>query len=225
MDTARRRPWIEWIHTALVQGDHVRDFVKWDDQPASAAAAVESMLRAYRMMTAEPTGPVYVCLDAALQEDPLPRDVAVPHDIARWVAQSPLQADPDGLRTAARWLAESRRPVILVDRVGRSQLAVDALRALAEQLHAPVVDLGSRFNFPSSHPLESTAVAAELLGDSDLIFAVDVVDLWGSLQASAGQHRPAGFAPSAESGSFRSRWAICWRTAGRPTTSACSPSI
>ena len=27
----------------------------------------ESVLRAYRLMTAEPTGPVYVCLDAALQ--------------------------------------------------------------------------------------------------------------------------------------------------------------
>ncbi|MBV9168722.1 MAG: thiamine pyrophosphate-binding protein [Chloroflexi bacterium] len=198
MDSARRRPWIEWIHTALVQGDHVRDFVKWDDQPASAAAAVESMLRAYRLMTSEPTGPVYVCLDAALQEDPLPRDVTVPRDVERWIKQSPLQADPDGLRTAARWLSESRRPVILADRVGRSQDAVDALRAIAEQLRAPVVDLGSRFNFPSSHPLESTAIAEELLREADLILAVDVVDLWGALQASAGRHRPAGYAPSSE---------------------------
>jgi benzoylformate decarboxylase/acetolactate synthase-1/2/3 large subunit len=66
MDSTRRRPWIEWIHTALVQGNHVRDFVKWDDQPANAAGVAESILRAYRLMTAEPTGPVYVCLDAAL---------------------------------------------------------------------------------------------------------------------------------------------------------------
>ncbi|MEE9143447.1 MAG: thiamine pyrophosphate-binding protein, partial [Candidatus Binatia bacterium] len=28
MDTARRRPWIDWVHTALVQGTLVRDFVK-----------------------------------------------------------------------------------------------------------------------------------------------------------------------------------------------------
>src|ERR687883_684239 len=58
VDSTRRRPWIEWIHTALVQGTHVREFVKFDDQPANAAGVVESILRAYRLMTSEPTGPV-----------------------------------------------------------------------------------------------------------------------------------------------------------------------
>ena len=28
MDITKRRPWIDWIHTALVQGNLVRDFVK-----------------------------------------------------------------------------------------------------------------------------------------------------------------------------------------------------
>src|SRR6202011_4988250 len=172
MDSTRRRPWIEWIHTALVQGNHVRDFVKFDDQPASAAGLAESILRAYRLMAAEPTGPVYVCLDAALQEDPLPRDVSVPNDLERWIQQAPVQADPDGLRTAAQWLAQSRRPVILADTVGRSKSGIDALLALAERLDAPVVDLGSRFNFPSTHPLEATERRAQLLADADVVFAV-----------------------------------------------------
>src|SRR5438477_1581418 len=120
MDSMRRRPWIEWIHTALVQGNHVRDFVKFDDQPANAAGLAEAILRAYRLMMAEPSGPVYVCLDAALQEDPLPKGVSMPADLQRWVRQAPLQAASDGLRTAAEWLSESRRPVILADTVGRS---------------------------------------------------------------------------------------------------------
>jgi acetolactate synthase I/II/III large subunit len=192
MDSNRRRPWIEWIHTALVQGNHVRDFVKWDDQPASAAAAVESVFRAYQLMSAEPTGPVYVCLDAALQEDPLPRGVAVPADPERWIHQASVQADPDGLRTAAGWLSQSRRPVFLADTVGRSKTGTDALRALAERLSAPVVDLGSRFNFPSTHPLEATERREALLEAADVIFAVDVGDLWGAL------HGARGFAPSAE---------------------------
>lgn len=198
MDSTRRRPWIEWIHTALVQGNHVRDFVKWDDQPASAAGAAESILRAYRLMMAEPTGPVYVCLDAALQEDPLPKGVSAPADVERWIQPAPLNADPVGLRTAAEWLSQSRRPVILADTVGRSNAGADALRALAEGLEAPVVDLGSRFNFPSEHPLEATERREELLKDADVILAVDVVDLWGALQSNAGRHRPAGFAPSAD---------------------------
>jgi thiamine pyrophosphate-dependent acetolactate synthase large subunit-like protein len=198
MDSTRRRPWIEWIHTALVQGNHVRDIVKFDDQPASAAALVESLLRAYRLMSAEPCGPVYVCLDAAIQEDPLPNGVSVPADLERWINQSPVQADPAGLQTAADWLSQSERPVILADTVGRTQQGADALRGLAERLNAPVVDLGSRYNFPSDHPLEATDRREELLREADVVLAVDVVDLWGALQSNAARFRPAGFAPSAD---------------------------
>src|ERR1700736_3591786 len=68
VDAAKRRPWIDWIHTAQDQGALVRNFTKWDDQPASVAAAAESLLRAYRMAMTPPRGPVYICLDAALQE-------------------------------------------------------------------------------------------------------------------------------------------------------------
>jgi acetolactate synthase I/II/III large subunit len=198
MDSSRRRPWIEWIHTALVQGNHVRDIVKFDDQPASAAALVESLLRAYRLMSAEPCGPVYVCLDAAIQEDPLPRGLSVPADLSRWITQAPVQADPAGLKTAGEWLSNSERPVIIADTVGRSLEGAEALRQLAERLNAPVVDLGSRYNFPSEHPLEATERREELLREADVILAVDVVDLWGALQANAARHRPAGYAPSSE---------------------------
>ena len=141
---------------------------------------------------------MYVCLDAALQEDPLPKGVAMPTDVERWVRQAPVNADPEGLRTASEWLSRSRRPVILADTVGRSSAGTDALRTLAETLYAPVIDLGTRFNFPSEHRLEATERREELLREADLILAVDVVDLWGSLQANAARHRPAGFAPSAE---------------------------
>ena len=47
MDTANRRPWIDWVHTAQVQGNLVRDFVKWDDQPGSVEAVPDSFIRAY----------------------------------------------------------------------------------------------------------------------------------------------------------------------------------
>jgi benzoylformate decarboxylase/acetolactate synthase-1/2/3 large subunit len=67
MDAARRRPWIDWIHTALVQGTQVRDYVKLDDQPASVAAIPEALLRCWRLARTEPQGPVYLCLDAGLQ--------------------------------------------------------------------------------------------------------------------------------------------------------------
>ncbi|HTD47423.1 MAG TPA: thiamine pyrophosphate-binding protein, partial [bacterium] len=70
MAVEQRRPWIDWIHTALVQGQAVRDFVKWDDQPASLASIPEAIIRGYRIAMTEPRGPVYLCFDAALQEMP-----------------------------------------------------------------------------------------------------------------------------------------------------------
>src|SRR5262245_65139664 len=34
-DAAKRRPWIDWIHTASDQGALVRGYTKWDNQPGS----------------------------------------------------------------------------------------------------------------------------------------------------------------------------------------------
>ncbi len=48
MDSANRRPWIDWVHTANVQGNLVRDFVKWDDQPAA--------LKQCRILSSAPIG-------------------------------------------------------------------------------------------------------------------------------------------------------------------------
>lgn len=53
VDAATRRPWIEWIHTAQDQGALVRDYTKWDAQPASVPAAAEALYRA-RLITMTP---------------------------------------------------------------------------------------------------------------------------------------------------------------------------
>src|SRR5437667_462394 len=74
-DAARRRPWIDWIHTSSDQGALVRDYTKWDNQPASVPAAYEALLRAAQIANTAPRGPTYVNLDAAVQETkigPLP---------------------------------------------------------------------------------------------------------------------------------------------------------
>src|SRR5882757_8437565 len=78
VDAARRRPWIDWIHTAKDQGALIRNFIKWDDQPASVAAAFEAVYRASLIARTAPCGPVYVCFDAAMQEAPLAKDFPMP---------------------------------------------------------------------------------------------------------------------------------------------------
>src|SRR5205085_6406048 len=126
VDATRRRPWIDWIHTANVQGNLVRDFTKWDDQPASVAAIPESILRAYRIAVTEPAGPVYVCFDVDLQEQEIKDPIALP-DVSRFRPGSPPGPDRAALRRAAELLVGAELPLVFADRLGRNPSAVAAL--------------------------------------------------------------------------------------------------
>src|SRR3954449_2382603 len=59
LDAARRRPWIDWLHTVTDQAALVRPFLKWDDQPLSVDAAVEALLQAHRLTMSSPRAPTY----------------------------------------------------------------------------------------------------------------------------------------------------------------------
>jgi len=83
MSLKGRRPWIDWVHTALVQGNLVRDYVKWDDQPHDPESVPESFIRAYRVAMTEPKGPVYMALDAGWQEAKITEPVLIP-DISKY---------------------------------------------------------------------------------------------------------------------------------------------
>src|SRR3954466_10851584 len=72
VDAAKRRPWIDWIHTARDQGALIRPYTKWDDQPASPAAAREALMRAWQIACTAPRGPVYINLAAGLREGARP---------------------------------------------------------------------------------------------------------------------------------------------------------
>jgi acetolactate synthase-1/2/3 large subunit len=188
MNSKRRRPRIDWIHTALVQGNQVRDYTKWDDQPYSLADVPDSFIRGYRIATTDPMAPVYINYDADIQEDALTSIMDVP-DVRRYSTPAPTQANPEALRRAAEMLVSAQAPLIIADQVGRNPNAVPLLIELAELLAIPVVDKGSRFNFPSVHPLDATDGARELLQKADVILALDVGDLFGSLTTVSKQTR------------------------------------
>src|SRR5260221_129041 len=116
VDATRRRPWIDWIHTARDQAALVRGFVKWDDQPASIGAAFEALLRAKQIAETAPMGPVYVCLDVTLQEEKLAAMPTLP-DPARYRAPPPAHAAPALITEAASKPTAARRPFLLMGRV------------------------------------------------------------------------------------------------------------
>ena len=172
MDETKRRPRIDWIHTALVQGEAVRAYTKWDYQPTVIDGVPESFARAYGVMMTEPRGPIYMCYDAWLQEQPLD------HEVPTGKIQKPpsrMAADPRDLKRVAAMLMKAKRPVILAEFVGRDPEGYAALVTLAETLGAPVYDVGSRLNFPSRHPL-NLSMHKGVFRDADLVLSLDTRD-------------------------------------------------
>jgi thiamine pyrophosphate-dependent acetolactate synthase large subunit-like protein len=178
LDRRRRRPAIDWIHTAQVQAEAVRNFTKWDDQPATVDDFPNSFARAYRIATTEPAGPVYLCYDAGLQEDPLDHAVAM-DEVVGAARPTPVQADPAALARVAELIARAKRPVIVTEFTGRHPEAVPELVGLAEEIAAAVIDLHGRVNIPNRHPLNLSG--GDALKDADLVIALDVGDLHRAL--------------------------------------------
>src|ERR1700676_692869 len=137
MDEGRRRPHIDWTHTALVQGNAIRDFVKWDYQPSAIEGVPESFARAYSVMTTEPRGPVYMCYDAALQEDPLTREIALPPPYAA-ATPAPMAPDPRAIAAIADKLLKADHPLLLAEYVGRRGGGFAQMVELAETAGAAV---------------------------------------------------------------------------------------
>ena len=191
MDATLRRPWIDWIHTAQVQGNLVRDYVKWDDQPASLAAVPESLFRAQRIALTQPYGPVYVCFDSEIQEQAVGPETFIPRiDPAKAQPPRGLQADEDSLEQTVSWLLAAERPVIIADYLGRSAEAVRALTELADLAAVPVIDAGNRQSFLNTHPMDLTGARRALIDDADLVLAFDVYDLAGALTVADRSRQP-----------------------------------
>jgi acetolactate synthase-1/2/3 large subunit len=173
MDSSRRRPWIDWMHTANVQNEAVREYTKWDDHPFSVEAIPESLARGHRIATTEPQGPVYISLDADLQEQRLSE--AQRRVLETDAAPSPLSAEPAALLRLARTLCEGSRPVLVAGSVGRDPGMWPVLVELAELLGAGVIDTNIRHNFPNRHPLNVTGTDA--LSEADVVLMLDVKDV------------------------------------------------
>jgi benzoylformate decarboxylase/acetolactate synthase-1/2/3 large subunit len=167
----RRRAYIDWVHSANTQGGAVREYTKWDYEPSSLASVPGVIERAARIALSEPQGPVYVALDAALQEDPMPDASLRPVPLTLPTRIAP---DPAALADAADRLVAAQRPVIVAGFAGRDPAAFGQLVELAELLGAGVVDTFLRLNFPSSHPL--AAHGTDCLTEADCVLLVDLKD-------------------------------------------------
>ena len=189
VDSDKRRPWIDWIHTTIDQGALIRGYSKWDDQPASPAAAVESIRRAAIIAQTQPCGPVYVNLDAAVQEAPV-ENMPPLEDVSRYRPHPAPEPPRAALEAAVKALASAKNPLILSGRASRNESEWHQRIELAERTGARILtNLKDAASFPSTHPLYAGETGwrlrpslLEFVKQADVIMALDWVDPAGTIQ-------------------------------------------
>jgi acetolactate synthase-1/2/3 large subunit len=187
VDAAIRRP-AEWYHGVQDCAAMVRDYTKWDDQPASLIHFGESAVRAYKIAMMPPMAPVVLVLDAGLQESPPESKTKLP--IPRLTMPAPPQGEMGAVTELARLLVGAENPVLVADRLARTPAAMPLLIELAELLQAAVIDQGARMNFPSMHPLNQSQRAADAIAAADLVLGLEVADFWATVNSLRDQlHR------------------------------------
>lgn len=186
LDADKRRPGTEWYHCVQDPAAIHRDFTKFDDQPVSLQHFAESVMRAYKLATMPPMGPVLITADGDLAEEPV-------HDekklrIPKLTRSIPSQGDSGAVLETAKLLVAAERPVIIADRASRSAEGMKRLIELAEALNAPVIDLGGRFNFSTTHYLCRTDDRRALVGQADVALLLEVADPWGQFNGISDPH-------------------------------------
>lgn len=172
-DGATRRPGVEWFHTSTDVAAIVRGYVKYDSSPTSLQAFGEEIMKAHSLATTPLMGPALVMVDADLAEMPAEKTLPLP----KFVPVRPPVADPAALADVAKLLVNAQNPVIVADKCARTAAGMDLLVQLAELLQIPVLDYGSRMNFPTNHHLYSMDFG--LPRQADVILGLELADLFG----------------------------------------------
>ncbi len=184
-DAAERRGRVEWLHAAQDVAATVRDYTKWDDNPASLTHFGESSVRAYQIAMTAPMMPVVLAADGVLQEGEAPKEFD-------WrIPKLPRISQPSGDSAAvaelAQMLVSAENPVIVTSRSARTPAGLKLLVELAEVTGAGVIDQQRRMNFPSRHPLNQTQRSRGAIASADLILGLEVYDFFGVVHALGGQ--------------------------------------
>jgi thiamine pyrophosphate-dependent acetolactate synthase large subunit-like protein len=165
-DAGTRANGVNSYHSAQDMALIVRDYVKWDDEPASLVAFAESAVRAYKIAMTPPMEPVLVVVDHDMQLKSM-GDAKL--RIPRLTMPSPPAGEGGAVREAARLLVAAENPRINAGRAARTPDGIALLVELAELLQLPVNGGGDRVNFPSRHPL-----AGNGSGGADVILNLEV---------------------------------------------------
>ncbi len=134
------------------QKDVPRQFTKFCWEARNPQSLTMMLRRAYKVATTPPGGPVYLAMTNGALEAQDVRSEIVPAE--RFLMSARPRPEAAAVEQTADWLAQAKRPLIVVgDEVWKSGAQADLVK-FAEAYNVPVTSgTGGYFNFPSRHPL------------------------------------------------------------------------
>ncbi|MDC9598794.1 thiamine pyrophosphate-binding protein [Xenorhabdus anantnagensis] len=179
LDAGKRRPWIDWIHTAHDILAPIRGYTTLSAVSTDQWGTAHDIRRAIRTVMSEShLGPAVVAIDSDHQESLVEKRVLRlgPVDIEKNI--SVIQ--PQHIQRVAKFLSLAQHPLIIVERAGRQKGLMLALENLSNALNVkiPVLECGYYENAitrDSEHHwvrLESAILNAP----PDVVLALDTVD-------------------------------------------------
>ncbi|MGI0090857.1 MAG: thiamine pyrophosphate-binding protein [Nitrososphaerales archaeon] len=176
VSTPKKRPWIDWVHSASTPNELLRNYVKWDDFPMDIQSVPTSFARAYNIAVTNPKAPVFICFEFdSLEQTLAPSETPTLPSRQTHAPPLPIGADREALEGVAKILTSSENPVIVAGRVGRARSAVKSLVELAEVTGSSVYDSLEAFNFPNTHALDYADKG--IFERADLILALEAPNL------------------------------------------------
>ena len=171
---SRNRP-IHWGQEMRDQAAMVRECVKWDYELRYPEQAGALVTRALAVAQSAPAGPVYLSLPRETLAETVSADVAA---IGSMSATQPGLPPADAIARAAELVAAAKRPLIVAQRPV-SFADFGPLPEFAERFALPVVDFWAVRNaLPSDHPMHLGYDTAPLIGESDLVIAIEAQVPW-----------------------------------------------
>ncbi len=198
LSTTQERQAMEkgWWQTTGVLGP-LADTAKWQTRVERPDQAVGAVRRALRESVAGKPGVAQIDIPIDVSTDETGLDVLPPITNHRAPLHRPWP-DPAAVQQCGSLIRDAARPVILIGGGAAFSNAGDALIALAEKLHAPVVNTPtSRSVVPETHELvlgPSGIVGYEPIGnairEADLVIAIG--SRLSDIQTSRGELLPEG---------------------------------
>jgi acetolactate synthase-1/2/3 large subunit len=173
-----RSNFVQWGQDCFDQAAMFREFTKWDYELRGPHALPVVVERALGIAASAPQGPVYL----TLPKEPLCAEAPAQtlDERPRHTPSRLTRPEDAALDAAAAWIRAARRAVIVTADAGRHVGAPEALVRLSMQAGLQVIEHGKRnfFNFPTEHPHHLGFEPMPLVGEADLVIAVECPVPW-----------------------------------------------